>query len=159
MNTKVALVVIAVLAVLAIGLSFLRSTPMPAPTSTLNQNSAASTTSPVSPPQATGARSQSNFNIGTTSVEITRLFALFDSSSFTSTSPYPTITGTANVSKVGIIINNSENVGIVGTAEIPVKQGHWSYSCSVALPPGTYTLIAFVGKNVTETAKLTVKKP
>jgi hypothetical protein len=68
------------------------------------------------------------------------------------------VTGTANSQKVGIVINNSKNVGLVGTWEIPVTDGHWSYSTSVALTPGTYTALLFIGPKNVSTAQIVVTK-
>jgi hypothetical protein len=85
-------------------------------------------------------------------------FAEFDSLAFTSTSTYPVVTGTANTPRVGIVINNSKDVGVVGTWEVPVVSGHWSYATSVALTPGSYTLLLFIGAKNAGTAKLVVTK-
>ena len=156
MNTKVLLGIVAGAVILIAGFFLLRPAGVPAPTSTPNQDSAASNTPQVVSPKKPD-ETQPTFNIGTTTVKTVPAFALFNSNSFISTSTYPTITGTANTAKVGIVINNSMDVGILGTWEIPVSQGHWSYSSSVALPPGTYTLILFADNTITGTAKLTVK--
>jgi hypothetical protein len=90
-------------------------------------------------------------------VKVSSSFVQFDSLSFVSTSTYPTVTGTASTPSVGIIISDSEGTGIVGTTEIPVRGGKWSYSCSVSLVPGAYTLTLFSG-DASAAAKLTVKE-
>lgn len=115
----------------------------------------ASTTvqTPVTP--AVDKKSQPTFNVGPTTKTVTAAVASFDKSTITTTDSYPTITGTANVPEVGIIINNNKGEGLVGTGEIKVENGHWSYSTSVLLPPGTYTVMLYGGAKVVN-AQLTV---
>jgi hypothetical protein len=111
-----------------------------------------STTSAVSQPNLTLSQSENPDG-----VKIVETMTFFDASSLVSTSTYPTITGTANIPQVGILITNSKNVGIVKTS-VPVVNGHWSYPCSVALAPGVYNLILFTDNIITGNAKLTVNK-
>jgi hypothetical protein len=115
----------------------------------------ASTTvqTPVTP--AVDKKSQPTFSVGPTTKTVTSAVASFDKSTITTTDSYPTITGTANVPEVGIIINNSKGEGLVGTGEITVENGHWSYSTSVMLPPGTYIVMLYGGAKVVN-AQLTV---
>ena len=81
--------------------------------------------------------------------------ASFDVAPMTSTSAWPTFTGTANVDHVGIVIVDSTGTGLAGTWGIPVEGGHWSYSCPVSLKPGNYTVQLTGGEKVIA-AKLTV---
>ncbi len=156
MNIKVILGITAAIVILVIGFLLLRpkTALVPLSASPAEQNAIASTTSQTSQPQ------QTKSNAGITSpLKITVSIARFDAISFFSTSTYPTISGIANTPKVGVIINDSKGKGIVGTSEIPVTRGHWFYSTSVALVPGTYTLVLFVGNTITEIAKLIVNTP
>ena len=157
MNTKVAFTIAAIIVVLLVALFLLHPENAPVSTGTSTSNVIASSTTSASLTKPTHTQPPLAIKVGTTTLNNFPVSALFDSSSYVSTSTYPTVTGTANVPQVGVIINNSKNVGVVGTWDIPVTQGHWSYSCSVKLPPGSYTAIVFVGKTVTETAKLTVR--
>ena len=157
MNIKVILGIIAAIAILVIGFFLLRpkTASAPFPASPVEQNVIASTTPETSQPQQT----KSNVGTTTSALKITALIARFDAVSFFSTSTYPIISGIANTPKVGIVINGSNGKGIVGTSEIPVTRGHWSYLTSVALVPGTYTLVLFIGNTITEIAKLIVNTP
>ncbi len=155
MNIKVALGIVIVAIILVISFFLLHPRTVSAPTTVTpaEQSATASTTSQPSQLQQTSQK------LGTTGATITELIARFNSIPIVSTSAYPTISGIANTPKVGIIINNSKDKGIVGTANIPVIRGQWSYSTSVALVPGTYTVVLFVGKTVTEVASLIVNAP
>jgi hypothetical protein len=155
MDTKATLAAIVVVVVLIIGFFLLRPTSTSTPVNAPAQNSTASST-PQTSESATSTNPQSTTGTGAIKVSADSI-ALFSASSFTSTSTYPTVTGIANTSKVGIIIDNSKGVGLVGTASIPVVGAVWSYSSPVALTPGTYTLVLFVGKTITQTASLTVR--
>lgn len=155
MDTKATLAAVVVVAVLIVGFFLVRPTSTPTSVNVPGQNSTASSTSQTSESATTSTKPPSTTQ--TAAIQVSEgSIALFSASSFTSTSTYPTVTGIANTAKVGIIVNNSKGVGIVGTADIPVVQGNWSYSTSVALTPGTYTLVLFVGKTITQTVKLTV---
>lgn len=145
MNIKIGFGIAVAVLILAASFFFFR--PATAPTTEgIVQQGAATTT---------GA--QPTFIVGTTTKK--SVFSVrFDPQSLVSTSAYPTITGTANVSKIAIVINNSEGVGIVGAADIPVVKGRWSYSDSVALVPGTYHVIV-AGEDAAVTATLVVKNP
>ena len=148
MNTKVLLGIVAALVILVAGYFVLRPAPGSAPAEIPTQTNASSTSATSSP----------TLSVGTSTVKIARANTQFDPSSLISTSAYPTITGTANVPLITIVISNSKGVGIVGTSDVPVVQGHWSYPCSVALPPGNYILTLYVNKTVTAGAELTVNK-
>lgn len=113
------------------------------------------TSAPTTTPTAADTKSQPTFSVGPTTKTVTAAVASFDKSTITTTDSYPTITGTANVPEVGIIINNNKGEGLVGTGEIKVENGHWSYSTSVLLPPGTYTVMLYGGAKVVS-AQLTV---
>lgn len=80
--------------------------------------------------------------------------AAFDLRSYTSVSTYPTLSGTANVENVFIVINTDKGVGLVGT-EVPVEKGHWTYQSVVGLPVGYYTVQLF-GGSVVQTRTLSV---
>lgn len=151
MNTKVliGLVIIGLLAIAGVAFS-LRSVLSSAPT-TADQ---AATSTPSDTASKSG---EPKFTFGTSTVKTSPATATFDAVSFTSTSTYPSISGTAkNTSKVGIIINNDKNIGVIGTWEVPVVNGHWSYSSSVALSSGIYTVILFAGTTAAGNAKLIV---
>lgn len=166
MNTKIALSIGATLIVLGIGYYSLRpATPALPPADSVEVSS--TTTSPTAtvpatatstPPKATKDPSKPTFTIGPTTMTATNLSASFDAASLTSSATYPVITGTATVPKIGMIIYNSENVGIIGVSDILVTQGHWSYACSIPLEPGTYTVKIFFG-TAYKTATLTVTSP
>ena len=150
-------VILGVLAIVIIGIGGYMLTQPKAVTAPalVEEEVVASTTvqTPVTP--AVDKKSQPTFSVGPTTKTVTAAVASFDKSTITTTDSYPTITGTANVPEVGIIINNSKGEGLVGTGEITVENGHWSYSSSVHLPPGTYTLVLFGGAKVMN-AQLTV---
>ncbi len=150
MNTKVALgMITALLIIVAASFFFLRPAFAPMTAEPTQQNSAATTS------QVTATGTQPTFVIGTTTKK--SVFSVhFDPQSLISTSAYPTITGTANVSKIAIVINNSDGVGIVGAADVPVVKGRWSYSDSVALVPGTYQVVV-AGEDASVAATLVVK--
>jgi hypothetical protein len=157
MNTNTILGIVAAgVIVVALGFFLLRPASVPAPVEVPSQT-AATTTSTISQPVKTGT--QPTVTLGTPTSQTARASTQFDPSSLISTSTYPTITGTANVPLLTLIISNSKGVGIVGTADVPVVNGHWSYPCSVALPPGAYTVILYVNKTVSAGARLTVNKP
>jgi len=159
MNTKIALGLGGIIIVLGVGYYALRpAAPALAPgsaevPSATTSTAVVPTTATSTPPQTVKDRSKPTFTIGPTTVVAPS--AAFDVASLTSSSAYPVITGSATVSKVGMIIYNSENVGIIGTSDISVTQGRWSYPCSIPLEPGTYTLKLFFG-TASQTATLTV---
>lgn len=66
--------------------------------------------------------------------------AALDQSSMTSTSGTPTISGTANVSAVGVVISNSGGK-VYGSGLVGNNGGRWSVTVSPPLPSGTYTVI------------------
>lgn len=120
-------------------------------------NTATTTVQTSNPtPEPTTSHSATSSASGTRGVTITAV-ANFDPSSLSSKSPYPVITGTASVPKVSIIIASDKNVGIVAS-DIVVKNGHWSYPCSVALKPGLYKIVLSAG-NVTAQAPLLIQQP
>ena len=66
--------------------------------------------------------------------------ASLDQSSMTSTSGTPTISGTASVGAVGVVISNSGGKAY-GSGLVGNNGGRWSATVSPALPAGTYTVI------------------
>lgn len=81
--------------------------------------------------------------------------ANYDTSSLTSTSAHPVITGTANVSTVGIVLIDPKGVGIAGSSDIPVVNGHWSFPVPQALKSGSYT-VHLIGGDTTNMTQLKV---
>ncbi len=152
MNTKIALGIV-VTGVVIVAISFYLVRPL----SVTEQASIASSTTLVSHPQKTsGNPAQPTVTVGTPTATGVKPVTAFDSSSLASTSSYPVITGTANVPSIGVIIKDNKGVGIVGTSNISVVNGHWSYADSVSLRPGNYTVVLYVGKTVTAAGGLTV---
>lgn len=80
--------------------------------------------------------------------------AAFDLRSYTSVSHYPTLSGTANVSSVFVIVRDEKGVGISGTL-VPVEKGVWSYSSVAYLPRGAYS-VELIGGFKVETRNLVV---
>lgn len=149
-------VILGVLAIIIVGIgAYVLSRPKAVPTPAIEQEVVAATTTPETPQKLVTKKSEPTFSVGPTTKTSVSAKAAFDSSTISTSDNYPTITGTANVPEVGIIINNSKGEGLVGTGEITVENGHWSYSSSVHLPPGTYTLVLFGGAKVMN-AQLTV---
>ncbi len=74
------------------------------------------------------------------SVPAKKLTGAFDSTTFTTTSTNPRITGTANTKEVQVVVINAAGVGIVGGMQVPVTNGHWEFISSLKLAPGTYEL-------------------
>lgn len=71
-------------------------------------------------------------------VHITLAFA---QPTFTSSSSYPTLSGTGgNVSSAEIEILDAAGKGLVAST-VAIENGRWSYAPPVALPPGTYTAL------------------
>ena len=156
MNNKIAWGI--VVAVIVIVGAFLLLRPSGAPSTATAPAQNASSTSPgssLSP--SVKNNTQPTITVGTSTVKTIAPVTSFDSKSLISTSAYPTITGTANVSQIGIIISNSKGVGVVGSSDVAVVNGHWSYADSAKLPSGSYTIILFVGKTITAGAALTVR--
>ena len=81
--------------------------------------------------------------------------AEFDAPTILSAAARPIVTGTANVDHVGLIIVDSAGVGLSGSWEIPVQDGHWKYVSTIALKPGSYTL-QLIGGEAIVIAGLTV---
>jgi len=90
--------------------------------------------------------------MGSTTISTTKAFVLVDARALVSTSTYPMITGTANVPKVGVVISRSNDVDVVGSFEIPVVTGHWTYYVPAPLVPATYKLRLFGGATTTSAA-------
>jgi hypothetical protein len=150
MKNQWIIVVLAAVALIGVGYVLLQNAPgTPAAVNT-------ATTTPVASGTPAAVFHQPTLKVGDTKVTTIPASGLFDTSSFTSTSTYPTVTGTANVPLVGIVVSDAEGTGIVGSANVVVEGGHWSYTASVALMPGSYHVTLYVGKNAT-VAKLTVK--
>ncbi len=81
--------------------------------------------------------------------------AEFDQRSYTSVATYPTVSGTANVPSVFVVVYNDKNEGIVGT-RVPVENGTWSFQSSVALPIGYYR-VDLMGGEIVQTRVLHVQ--
>ena len=154
MKNNVILGVVALIIVLGGAYFLLHPQRVPAPA--IEQEVVVATTTPETPQKPVAKKSEPTFSVGPTTKTAVSAKAAFDSNTITTTDSYPTITGTANVPEVGIIINNSKGDGLVGTGEIKVEDGHWTYSSSVPLPAGTYTLVLFGGAKVMN-AQLVVK--
>jgi hypothetical protein len=146
MSNKIALAIVVV--AIVVGFFLLRSPNISGPGTT-------STTASSTSQKATST--QPSITVGVP-VKVLPVSAAFNSNSLISTSSYPTVSGTANVSQVGIIVNNDRGVGIVGTANVPVTGGHWIYHCSVALAPGTYTVSLYANGVIKAIAELVVNK-
>jgi hypothetical protein len=83
--------------------------------------------------------------------------AAFDQRSYTSVSHYPSLTGTANVKSVFVLLRDAKGAGISGTV-VPVEKGVWSYSSVAYLPNGAYTVELSGGAQVqTRTLVVDVK--
>jgi hypothetical protein len=78
-----------------------------------------------------------------------------DTASLHAATSRPLITGTANVKTVGYVLEDPAGVGIAGSSDIAVENGHWSFAAPQALSPGVYTL-HIIGGDSTLIAKLTV---
>jgi hypothetical protein len=151
MNTKIALGIVVVgVIVVAIGFYFMRPVSTSVSTQASTQGSPTSTTS-----QKTAGSAQPTITVGAPAPA--GPMTTFDASSLISASPYPVITGTANVPQIGVIISNSMGVGVTGSSNVSVVRGHWSYADSAHLAPGNYTVILFVGKTITAGGALTVR--
>ena len=155
MKNNVLIGVVALIIVLGGAYFLLQPQSVPAPVIEQEVVVAATTTTPEAPQKPAAKKSEPTFSIGPTTKTVVSAKAAFDSSTISTSDNYPTITGTANVPEVGIIINNSKGEGLVGTGEITVENGHWSYSTSVLLPPGTYIVMLYGGAKVVN-AQLTV---
>ncbi len=81
--------------------------------------------------------------------------AEFDQRSYTSVATYPTVSGTANVPSVFVIVYNAKNEGLVGT-RVPVENGKWSFQSIVALPAGYYR-VDLIGGETAQTRTLEVQ--
>jgi len=154
MNTKVGLGIL-VCAVVLVGGFFLLHKPTPQ--TTIETPSSPSTTAPAVPTKA-ATSTKPTFTVTGISTTIVHTYVRTDAASLVSTSTHPTITGTANVSRVGIVIKNSADVGIVGSSAIVVRDGHWSYAIPISLSPGSYTLFITGAENMLVTT-LKIKAP
>ena len=143
MNTKTAIGIIIAIVIL-VGAFFLLHKPVAAPalppaavgTSTPTQG--APTTTPLSAiPTASSDPHKPSVTVGTPKPV---LMAAFDQGSLVSTSMHPALSGTANTNRVGIVVDNAQGVGIVGSSDVPVANGKWSYTVPLGLNPGTYTV-------------------
>lgn len=168
MNTKVTWGVLVVAVILASVAYYVRSTPaggvVVAPqtfvaTTTPTTSSTPSQSSPSPEPKVpTATKPQVDVQYGSATIEKVPASANFDTSSLVSTSSYPVITGTANVSKISILISNSKGDGLVATKNVPVVNGRWAYYCSVALVPADYKVSIYDGISV-QNATLVVEAP
>lgn len=153
---KTSLVAIAILVLVALGVYFfIRTTPVSAPSPVATSTPVGTTSMNMggyTVPLSTGSLPHSS---GATVTVDARVITV-DSASLATNAPYPTITGTANVSPIGIVIFDGQGVGIVGSKSISVLKGHWSYSSPRALPPGTYS-IQMLGADTQVTKTLVVK--
>lgn len=164
MNNKVAIGLVA--AIIVIGVAFVAfqkhlpetvQIPLgntPAATTTEPAPEATNTSSPAATSGATTPAPSQGPVVTQVSSTPVRL-ATFDQLTFTTSSTHPVVTGKANVKTVGIVLDDPKGVGIAGSFEIPVEEGHWSFSVPQALKPGTYTLHLIGGDNKVD-AKLVV---
>jgi hypothetical protein len=152
MQNKTLIAVVAALVLLTLGYLLISRSNNPAAAPAVAPHGAL-TTQALSKQPAVTATSGPTFKMGTPVA--VPASAQFDSAEFTSTSKYPVITGTANVPKVGIIVNNAAGTGLMGS-DISVIDGHWSYRVSVALKRGTYTVVLSGGEK-DASATLTVQ--
>ncbi len=163
MNNKVAIGLVAAIIVLA-GAYFVLNRPT-APsaftptdsteTATTTNTPSASAPLPAKESPTTPAPIKGVSITPTTKPGFTPVVA-FDATSLISGASRPMITGTANIKGVAIVIDNPQGVGIAGSFEIPVENGHWSYAAPQALQPGLYT-VHLIGGVKTLDATLVVK--
>lgn len=160
MKTNVAIGLILALCVLVIGFFALNprtaSGPLVAPAEQNTATSAPTVAKPSVSNTPAAPSAKPTFTQGAVTVKKEAAVASFEEVTMVTTERYPTIKGTANVPRVGIILYNSEGTGLVSTDQIAVENGHWSYNTSVMLPPDTYTIELYGGAKVV-TAHVTVK--
>lgn len=84
---------------------------------------------------------------GQTKTAAPRITAI-DEASLTTSSAHPVITGTANISAVAYVLNDPNGVGIAGSDDIEVKNGHWSIAIPQALKPGRYSINLIGGDSI-----------
>lgn len=164
MNNKVAIGLVAAIIILA-GAYFVFNrpvapsafTPTPAPAEATSTTPAPTKSVPATAQSATGVAGAVKTPTIAPVVHsgVTPVVA-FDAASLISGASRPMITGTANVKGVAIVIDNPQGVGIAGSFEIPVENGHWSYAAPQALKPGLYT-VHLIGGVKTIDATLVVK--
>lgn len=138
-QSKIVLGFIGVIAVVVLGYLLGTFQTAHAPTPESNANATGTTTKSSEP----------TFKFDTPVLINQKAYTHIDTASLVTTSNYPTITGTANVPEVGIIIYDDANRGLVGTSHIPVKNGKWTYSISVFLPKGGYKVVVIGGVQAT----------
>lgn len=73
--------------------------------------------------------------------------AAIDPASLTENLPQPTISGSANVSSVGIAIYTNGSK-VYGSGSLPVTNGRWSVTVTPALGPGSYQVWVYSPENV-----------
>jgi hypothetical protein len=159
MNTKVALGLLAGAIVLMVGyFFFVAPTMAPSETATTTVPSFATSTikGAIQPSGSVAPGSKgATLTTGTPTQVSVKGTVHIDEATLTSSDAYPKLTGTSNVSVVGIVISDHNGTGIVGAGEIPVVNGHWEYLCSVALQPGTYYVAVSAGAT-NDTQKLVI---
>lgn len=155
MNTKMILVWVVLVLVVVSGVYFFSQTTPLSPSNLATTTQTAIGTSTFSfPSNGTASTSTSTTTHRGPKIEnVETRIIVVDERSLVSTSTYPTIRGISNLSTIGMIIYNSEHVGIVGSSAIPVAVGRWSYTAPIALTKGTYTIqmIGAGGLEVTKT--------
>jgi hypothetical protein len=158
MNTKVAIGLVAAIIILGAAFLFTHHAPAPAVfTPTASTTPMATTTTSGVAPLHVAPTTPTTPAAPVVSKKPARN-ASYDTSSLSSTSAHPVITGTANVSAVAMVVDDPSGVGIVGSSDIPVVNGHWSFAIPVSLKSGTYRL-HLIGGDVEDMASLVVKLP
>ena len=170
MNNKVAIgLVAAIIILVGTFVFFNRPTQAPAPAvpSTVSTSTAAGTgpiaTSTtvvpaivVSKPAAAPAPKAPTMQSGKAQ-KVVVAFTAFDSVSLVSDQPRPIISGTANVATVSIVVDDQQGVGMAGSSDIPVVNGHWSYSAPQILSSGSYRVHLYgAGKVLDATLHVTL---
>lgn len=156
MNKNIAFGIVAALIVIAIAF-FAFHKPASAPTipvQTATSTATAATTTATSTGSTAATSSSKTPSVSIGKPQPVRI-ATIDQSSLLAHTPRPTITGTANVSAVAIVIDNPQGVGIVGSSNVPVTNGHWSFTPPQPFTPGTYT-VHLLGGDKQVDAKLVV---
>lgn len=161
MNNKVAIGLVAAVILIGIAFAYFNSAPSASAPLTATSTTQVATTTAVVPsaaaPKITPAASSTTVAPKTDApvVKKTNRVVTLDAGSLITSTNRPTLTGTANVSGVAIVIDNPEGVGIAGSWEIPVTGGKWSYTPPQALKPGTYT-VHLLGADAEVTSKLVI---
>ena len=147
MNTKVSIALVAAIIVLASAYLYFQRGQAPTPFTTEPVSTAATTPETLGPGTPKATSKGPTFTRLPVKQSTVAGFTALDQTTQTTKDSYPTITGTANVN-VGVIISDNTGYGIVGSDYFPPENGHWSYSVSKSLSPGTYSIAVYGGKEV-----------